>query len=41
MDINRFLKWNYENQGIKAAKLILEATPTAELRPLDSKSKIV
>ena len=34
-DIKKFLKWNSEKKGIKTAKEILEAVPTAELRPLD------
>jgi NAD+ synthase (glutamine-hydrolysing) len=39
-DINKFLMWNYEKRGIQAAKQILEAVPTAELRPLDNKNQI-
>ena len=33
-DINNFLMWNFEKKGIKTAKDIVTAVPTAELRPL-------
>ncbi len=40
-DIKSFLKWNFEQKGFKTAKEILDAAPTAELRPLDENKKIV
>ncbi|KRX03657.1 Carbon-nitrogen hydrolase [Pseudocohnilembus persalinus] len=40
-DIKKFLKWNYESLGIQAAGQILNAVPTAELRPLDKDDQIV
>lgn len=40
-DIIKFLNWNYEVHGIKVAKEILEAKPTAELRPLDKNKTVL
>lgn len=40
-DIKKFLQWNFDKQGIEAAKDICEATPTAELRPLGKGEEIV
>lgn len=40
-DIIKFLKWNYDVLGIKIAKEILEAKPTAELRPLGKNKNVV
>ncbi|EGR27476.1 hypothetical protein IMG5_195230 [Ichthyophthirius multifiliis] len=34
-DIKAFLKWNYNVKGIQSALKILEAVPTAELRPME------
>ena len=37
-DLKGFLRWVYTTKGWEACKDIVEATPTAELKPLDDKA---
>lgn len=38
IDLKRFLFWSIKNRNLKTIEGIVNATPTAELRPLDQKS---
>mmetsp|Transcript_1921 Transcript_1921/g.6869 ORF Transcript_1921/g.6869 Transcript_1921/m.6869 type:complete len:599 (-) Transcript_1921:2147-3943(-) len=38
-DLRRFLKWSAENVGLKTLYRVLEAKPTAELRPQEAKQE--
>jgi len=40
MDLQKFLYWCHESKGIKTVMEIIEAHPSAELRPVDEKDPI-